>query len=86
MAYDDDLIRRNSFDFELATVIINDSVTREAITADQERKFLEFVKQDSHFCRYYEGMFILFNTGLHISEFVGLTIKNIDFNHNKIIS
>ena len=85
MAYDDDLIRRNPFNFELATVIINDSVTREAITADQERKFLEFVKQDSHFCRYYEGIFILFNTGLHISEFVGLTIKNIDFNHHKII-
>lgn len=85
MAYDDDLIRRNPFDFELATVIINDSVTREAITADQERKFLEFVKQDSHFCRYYEGIFILFNTGLRISEFVGLTIKNIDFNHHKII-
>ena len=29
-AYDDDLIRRNPFDFELATVIVNDSVIREA--------------------------------------------------------
>ena len=85
MAYDDDLIRRNPFDFELATVIVNDSVTREAITRDQERKYLEFVKQDKHFSRYYEGIFILFNTGLRISEFVGLTIKNIDFKHHKII-
>lgn len=33
-AYDDDMIRRNPFDFELATVIVNDSVTREAITRD----------------------------------------------------
>lgn len=32
MALEDDLIRRNSFEFELATVIVNDSVTREAIT------------------------------------------------------
>ena len=40
-AYDDDMIRRNPFDFELATVIVNDSVTREAITRDQERKYLE---------------------------------------------
>lgn len=34
MAFDDDLIRRNPFDFELATVVVNDSVTREAITRD----------------------------------------------------
>ena len=84
-AYDDELIRKNPFDFELATVIVNDSVTREAITRDQERKYLEFVKQDKHFSRYYEGIFILFNTGLRISEFVGLTIKNIDFANHKII-
>lgn len=85
MAFDDDLIRRNPFDFELAMVVVNDSVTREAITRDQERKFLEFIKQDKHFCRYYEGIFILFNTGLRISEFTGLTIKDIDFKHHKII-
>ena len=63
----------------------NDSVTREAITRDQERKYLEFVKQDKHFSRYYEGIYILFNTGLRISEFVGLTTKNIDFKNHKII-
>ena len=84
-AYDDDMIRRNPFDFELATFIVNDSVTREAITRDQERKYLEFVKQDKHFSRYYEGIYILFNTGLRISEFVGLTTKNIDFKNHKII-
>ena len=85
MAVDDDLIRKNPFEFQLATVVVNDSVTREAITRDQERKYLEFVKQDKHFSRYYEGIFILFNTGLRISEFVGLTTKNIDFKHHKII-
>lgn len=84
-AYDDDMIRRKPFDFELATVIVNDSVTREAITRDQERKYLEFVKQDKHFSRYYEGIYILFNTRLQISEFVGLTTKNIDFKNHKII-
>ncbi len=85
MALEDDLIRRNPFDFELATVVVNDSVTREALTREQERKYLEFVKQDKHFSRYYEAIFILFHTGLRISEFVGLTIKNIDFKHHKII-
>ena len=85
MALEDDLIRRNPFDFELATVVVNDSVTREALTREQERKYLQFVKQDKHFSRYYEAIFILFHTGLRISEFVGLTIKNIDFKHHKII-
>lgn len=36
MAADDNLIRRNPFEFPLATVVINDSVTREAITREQE--------------------------------------------------
>ena len=85
MALDDDLIRKNPFDFELATVIVNDSVTRDALTRSEERKYLEFVKQDKHFSRYYEGIFILFNTGLRISEFVGLTLNNLDFAHHKII-
>ena len=40
MAMDDDLIRRNPFEFQLNTVVVNDSVTREAITRKQERVFL----------------------------------------------
>ncbi len=46
MAVDDDLIRKNPFEFQLATVVVNDSVTREAITRKQERAFLEFVAQE----------------------------------------
>lgn len=79
MALEDDLIRRNPFEFELATVVVNDSVTRDAITRKQERQFLDFIRNDPHFSVYYEGMFILFNTGLRISEFTGLTVKDIDF-------
>lgn len=84
MAMDDDLIRRNPFEFQLCTVVVNDSVTREAITRKQERQFLDFVKNDKHFCRYYDGIYILFHTGLRISEFVGLTIADIDFKNRKI--
>jgi integrase len=62
----------------MSTVVVNDSVTREALTNEQERKFLEFVQQDSHFSRYYEGIYILFHTGMRISEFVGLTLSDID--------
>ena len=36
MAVDDDSIRKNPFEFQLCTVVVNDSVTREAITRKQE--------------------------------------------------
>lgn len=84
MAVENDWIRKNPFDFELATVVVNDSVTREALTRKQERRFLEFVKADRHYSRYYEGIFILFKTGLRISEFCGLTIADIDFGAQRI--
>ena len=84
MAVDDDLIRKNPFEFMLATVVVNDSVTREAITRKQEKTFLEFVKNDKHFCKYYDGIYILFHTGLRIFEFVGLVKSNIDFENRKI--
>ena len=84
IAVDDDLIRKNPFGFELATIICNDSVTREALTREQERRFMKFVKEDPHFCKYYDGIYILFNTGLRISEFVGLTMKDLDFKAMKI--
>ena len=84
MATDDDLIRKNPFDFQLATVIVNDSVTREAVTRKQQRAFLDFVKNDVHFRQYYEGIYILFHTGMRISEFVGLTISDVDFVNKKI--
>lgn len=84
MAVDDDIIRKNPFEFQLVTVIVNDSVTREAITKEEKRKFLEFVKNDKHFCKYYDGIYILFYTGMRISEFTGLTLKDIDLEEKTI--
>ncbi|MDO4491816.1 MAG: site-specific integrase [Lachnospiraceae bacterium] len=36
------------------------------------------------YCKYYEAFYILFHTGMRISEFCGLTIKDIDLEHNII--
>ena len=43
-AVDDDILRKNPF---------------EAITKKQEKTFLEFIKNDAHYCKYYDGMYIL---------------------------
>ena len=69
---------------ELVNVIVNDSVRREAVTRKQEREFLRFIKEDAHFCKYYDAIFILFNTGLRISEFCGLTKSDLDFKNKRI--
>ena len=84
MAVDDDLIRKNPFGFELASVIVNDSVTREAITRKQERELLKFIREDTHLNRYYDAIYILFHTGLRISEFCGLTKDDIKFDKERI--
>ena len=46
MAVDDDILVKNPFGFQLAGVLVNDAVTREAIIKDQMRKFLKFVHDD----------------------------------------
>lgn len=85
MAVDDDVIVKNPFGFQLAGVVVNDSVTREAISKEQMRKFLKFVHDDVVYCKYYEVVYILFHTGMRISEFCGLTLKDIDL-ENRIVN
>lgn len=78
MAVEDDLLRKNPFDFQLSTIVVNDSATRDAISKKQERNFLAFIKSDKHYRRYYDGIYILLNTGLRVSEFAGLTMNDLD--------
>ena len=82
MAMDDDLIYKNPFGFQLAGVVINDSVAKEALSKEQMRNFLRFVHDDRVYCKYYEVVYILFHTGMRISEFCGLTLSDIDLEDN----
>lgn len=84
MAVDDEILWRNPFNFEMREVLINDSVKREAISRKDMRIFLDFLKNDRHFKKYYEATFILFHTGLRISEFCGLTVGDIDMENRTI--
>ncbi|MBO4449375.1 MAG: site-specific integrase [Clostridiales bacterium] len=84
LAVDDDYIAKNPFAFDLSSVIINDSEKRECLCRKDEKRFLDFVRTDPHYCKYYEGIYILLNTGMRISEFCGLTVSDIDFKKHSI--
>nr|WP_308624608.1 site-specific integrase [uncultured Eisenbergiella sp.] len=84
MAVDDDLIRKNPFNWELGKTLINDSIARQAVKPKQEKSFMEFIQNDKHYSQYYEAMYILFKTGIRISEFCGLTLADVDLKRRKI--
>lgn len=69
----------NPFDFPMNKKRYGGTKIREAITAKEMRYFLDFVRTDKSFCKYFNGFYLLFTTGLRISEFCGLTINDIDF-------
>lgn len=83
MAIDDDIIRKNPFKFQLDGVI-SKRRGREALTLDEETKFLSYVKSHSVFSKHYDEIFVLLHTGLRVSEFAGLTIDDIDFDNHVI--
>ena len=84
MACDEDIIRKNPFAFSLAGVVVNDTQKREALTPHQQEVFMTFIREDPHFCRYYDEFVVLLGTGMRIGEFCGLTIKDLDFENRKI--
>lgn len=84
MAMDDDRIRKNPFTFKLSSVVVNDSQKRDALTPEQQRIFMDFVKHDSHYSRYYDEFNVLLGTGMRVSEFCGLTLSDLDFKNRKI--
>lgn len=84
-AMQDDYVRKNPFDFALNTVIEDDTKAKEALSEEQEKSLLEFMKNDVAYQRYYDNAILLLKTGLRISEFCGLTVKDIDF-ENRLIN
>lgn len=84
MACDEDIIRKNPFDFPLTGVVVNDSKKRIALSREQQEIFMNFVKGDDHYCRYYDEFNVLLGTGMRVSEFCGLTISDLDFENRRI--
>ena len=77
MAVDDDIIRKNPFKFKLSDVVPKDAYVRDALTKEQQEKYLQFVQDCGG--NYYDDIVILLGTGLRVSELYGLTRSDIDF-------
>lgn len=84
MAYNEDIIRRNPFDFKLVDVVPNDSQKRIAMTEEQQKIWMDFIREDRTYCKYYDEFVVLLGTGMRVSEFCGLTKNDLDFENHKI--
>lgn len=49
MACDEDIIRKNPFDFSLAGVVVNDTQKRDALSPEQQNIFMSFVRNDPYY-------------------------------------
>jgi len=82
MAVDDDMIRKNPFKFKLSDVVPKDAYVRDALTKEQQERYLQFVLNCGG--NYYDDIVILLGTGLRVSELYGLTRADIDFDRRCI--
>lgn len=84
MAFEEDVIRRNPFDFIITKYVPNDSKRREALTPEEQDLWMDFIKNDNTYKKYYDEFVVLLGTGMRVSEFCGLTKKDLDFRNRRI--
>ena len=84
MACDEDAIRKNPFIFKLMDVVVNNSVPRSAFTEEQLAVWMKFIETDKTYSKYYDEFVVLLETGMRVSEFCGLTRKDLDFKNRRI--
>lgn len=78
-AINDDLVRKNPFNWNLSDVLEDDTEHKTALTDEQVNALLSFLKIDDVYKKYYNAIVVLLYTGLRISELCGLTVSDIDF-------
>ena len=83
MAFRDEMIRRNPFDFRL-DFLPNNTQKRVALTKTQQKQFLDFVAQDEYGCKHLDEIVVLLGTGVRVSELCGLTMSDLDFENRRI--
>ena len=84
MAFNEDIILKNPFQFNISEVVTNDSRQREAMTEEEQDIWMNFIREDPKYQKYYDEFVVLLGTGLRVSEFCGLTMEDLDFKRRRI--
>lgn len=84
MACNEDVIRKNPFAFKLTDYVPNDSKKRAVLTEEQQEIWMNFIREDRTYSKYYDEFVVLLGTGMRVSEFCGLTKSDLDFEQRRI--
>ncbi|MBQ2116284.1 MAG: site-specific integrase [Lachnospiraceae bacterium] len=88
MAVRDDIIRTNPADGAIHIVKqktqCGEGQTRHALTLEQQRAFINYIKDNPHYERWYPLFVVLVGTGVRVGELVGLRWKDVDFDKREI--
>ena len=88
MAVRDNIIRTNPSDGVMQQIrkkTGQTNGTRQALTVEQQKAFMDYVANSPFFCRYTPLFTVLLGTGCRIGEIIGLRWSDIDF-ENRMIS
>lgn len=84
-AIDKELVMRNPFNFSLTSILRGKKKITTAFTEQEFSSLIEEMKESKFYSYYVPHFIFLKETGLRISEFLGLTLKDIDW-ENRMIS
>ena len=84
MACNEDILAKNPFQFNTTDVIINNSQHRDAMTREEQEIWMNFIREDRTYWKYFDEFVVLLGTGMRVSEFCGLTLSDLDFERRRI--
>lgn len=87
VAVDDCYIRSNPSNGAISDLKKSKGLTakkRKALTLEEEKIFLDFIKDSTRFSRWYSIFVVMLGTGMRVGEVTGLRWQDIDFGDNVI--
>lgn len=61
---DEEIVRRNPFNFKLTDVVVNDSRKRISMTEKQQKTWMDFIREDKSYAKYYDEFVVVLGTGI----------------------
>ncbi len=86
LAVRDNIIRNNPCEGALTHIKrrVGRKKSRHALTVEQQRAFIEYVRENPVFCKWETILTVLFGTGARIGEIIGIRWEDLDFEKREI--